>query len=156
MFKKILILFHLLIFSLCYSQNKQINFIIVVDDGLLQIYSDEIRLIDDQNNETKVKVSYLPGELTVSQKDYDKISSESTKKLILKVRYIENQGDTKYFDYEISDFNKNWLMNESYFILSIYNTDKKKYRKIYNPLPGKNFTYEYDSPNGSMRRVRKK
>lgn len=56
--------------------------------------------------------------------------------------------------YEIDDFRLNWL-EQSYFILYIYNTDNKDYKKIYNPLPGKNYTFEYDFPNGTMKRVQK-
>lgn len=155
--KNVLSLLFLCITLMGYSQNKQINFIIVVDGELRQIYSDEIKIFDEQNIETTIKVNYLPGILSMSDQDYDKILAISSKQMTLKVRHIETIKDkTNYFNFEITDFNKNWLTKGSYFILYIYNTEKKKYRKMYNPIVGEKFTYDYDWSEGSMRRATKK
>jgi|26BtaG_2_1085354.scaffolds.fasta_scaffold00031_2 hypothetical protein len=155
--KNVLLLLFLFLTLVGYSQSKQINFIIVVDGELSQIYSDQIKILDEQNVETIIKVNYQPGELSMTNQDYDKILSLSNNQITIKVRHIETVNDkTKHFDFEITDFNKNWLTKGTYFILYIYNTEKKKYRKLYNPIIGKAFTYDYDWSEGSMRRAKKK
>jgi hypothetical protein len=66
------------------------------------------------------------------------------------------RDNTETFNYKIEGFKLPWLIKGSYFVLNLYDTNNRKYRKIYNPLPEKEFTFDYDWSEGSMRRVQKK
>lgn len=49
---------------------------------------------------------------------------------------------------------KNWF--QTFIVLKIYNTTKKKYRKLFTPLKGKEYTYELEYAGGQMLQIRKK
>src|SRR5699024_9821958 len=111
-----------------------------------------------KNNEKEViNLNYVPGKISININDYQKLLSNNISNINLVVSYIKLCGDkTKSFKYEIDNFRLPWLNCGSYFVLYIYNKDSEIYHKIYEPLPGKNFIYEYDWSEGSMHRVRKK
>ena len=43
-----------------------------------------------------------------------------------------------------------------YYVLYIYNLDKRKYKNIYDTIEGENYTFEFDYPCGSTKRIKKK
>ncbi|MBY8963194.1 hypothetical protein KJK34_10560 [Flavobacterium sp. D11R37] len=49
---------------------------------------------------------------------------------------------------------KNWF--QTFIVLKIYNTTKKKYRKLFTPLKGKEYTYELEYAGGQMLQIQKK
>ncbi|MGV0829118.1 hypothetical protein ACTS9C_09620 [Empedobacter brevis] len=91
----------------------------------------------------------------MNSSDYDKLLLKNIETIYLKFSYSETcNGNTEYYDYEIEDFKLNWL-DHDYIVLNVYNTNKKAYKRIYNPLPGKEYTYEYEYPGSGMRRAKK-
>jgi hypothetical protein len=54
----------------------------------------------------------------------------------------------------VIDLNKGWL-NHYYYILRIYNTTKRKYRKMFDVPRAKKFVYEFDYPGGATNLIRK-
>ena len=157
MVKQILLCVFLGIVSTCFSQDKEVNFIIMVDGILTQIYCDDIIMKNGQGEEEAIRVNYVPGKLSVEERLYDKIMLGSVGDLMLNLRYIKTEkGDAKYLSYKIEDFKRDWLSKGYYFILYIYTADDKGNRKRYGFLPGQKITYEYDWSEGSMRRATKK
>lgn len=155
---KILVI--IFIFSLnffVFSQEKNINFIISVDGTTnSNIGSIKIKALFKNNEEKIYNMNYFPGNLKINDGDYKNLKSNNIKNLSLYFVYNEICNDEiEYYHYEIDDFKINWL-ESYYFILYVYNTSKKEYKKVFTPLPNKAYTYEYDSPEGSMRRVTKK
>lgn len=100
-------------------------------------------------------IQYHAGNLSMEKSDYEKLIDPNIKKIEMELKYSNiYEDEIYYYDYKI-DVKKGWFKNY-FFILYIYNTDKKKYRKIYEPLEGRDYTFEYNSSNGQMLRVTKK
>jgi hypothetical protein len=136
---------------------RDINLIISVDDNIIDGSLSRLRLIASLENgaEQTVEVNYYPGNLSLRQADYDKLLDTSVKTVFLAFDYTERCKSKEYTKNYKIDLQKGWLKHY-YYILHIYNTDKRQYKKIYTPLEGKSYTYEYDYPGGSVKRIRKK
>ena len=155
--RKIILFSFILNALLCYSQQREFNFVISVDGDLSYVYADKFIIKDKDNKNETIRINFVQGEISINEKDYEKLISDDVVSINLRVSYNRICGDKiEDFNYEIEDFKLPWLNQGSFFILYIYNTTNKKYRKIYNPLPEKKFTFEYDWSEGSMRRVQKK
>lgn len=155
--KKVLIFFCTLNAFIGYSQQKDFNFVISIDNDLRNVYADKFIVTDKNGKSETVRINYVQGNLSVEENDYKKLASENVTNIDLIVRYVKQCGnDTETLNYDIEGFKLPWLNKGSHFVLYIYNTTNKKYRKIYDPLPEKKFTFEYDWSEGSMRRVQKK
>ncbi|MCB4797221.1 hypothetical protein [Neotamlana laminarinivorans] len=155
--KRIILFFCIVNASIAYSQNKDFNFIISVDNDLRNIYVDKFVVTDKEGNNQSVRVNYVQGNLSIKESDYKKLTSDNVTNINLNTRYVKQCGDnTETFNYDIENFKLPWLTKGNHFVLYIYDTTNKKYKKIYDPLPDKDFTFEYDWSEGSMRRVQKK
>lgn len=134
-----------------------LNLIVTINDKINpSLTSVKINYTLKNGDLKKLDLYYLPGSLKITKSDFDKINNDSVTNLKVEIKYTKIcKEDIKYYNYIIDDFKSNWLKND-FFILHIYDLDNKKYKKIFNPLPNKKFTYEYDSPAGSMRRVQKR
>jgi hypothetical protein len=158
--RNIIILSFLLVTSLntIVAQNtKNFDFIITVDENIWSIPATPKMTTKDDNGNIidSFSVKYHAGSLSMQESDYEKLMDSKVSNIEMKLKYSNICDDeTFYYDYVI-DFKSGWLKNY-FFILNIYNTDRKQYRKIYEPLEGKNYTFEYDSSNGQMLRVTKK
>ncbi len=132
---------------------KKVNFIITVDEKLAvdNILNSNIFIKSGDKIDT-ISCRYLPGELIIY--DYSKLVSADSNMVVLSIWYIKRRSN-KYYYYKI-ELNKNLFINYSYVILRIYNLDKWKYRRIYYPLDGKNYTYEFELPGYSIIRIRKR
>ncbi|WPO92697.1 hypothetical protein [Chryseobacterium sp. HR92] len=133
------------------SQNKEGNIIITIDQNVHPSISNMYIL----NGEKKYYISYFPGKFLIKESDYRELSNINiaSLKLVLS-NSIQCKENLESKMYEIEDFRLSWL-DQPYVLLYIYNTDNSKYKKIYNPLPGKNYTYDYEYPGGTMKRVQK-
>lgn len=133
------------------------NLIIIINEEI-EPNSISIRLKYTLKNGTirDVDTKYLQGSLKINKEIFDELKNDSVEKITFEIRnttICKEKIDYSFFNIEDINFK---LLTYDYLILKIYNTELKRYRKIYDPISGKNFTYEYDSPNGSMRRVQKK
>jgi len=150
-------------FAICtqvYSQDarKNLDFIIVIDDNIAigSIASLQIELVLSGRGKEVIAASYYPGNLSLSEADYGKLMSDSTKAINLKFIKYEYAGQNQTtYSYDI-ELKREWLRD--YFnILRIYDLDKKKYKAKYSPSGiGKNYAYEIESPSHSYRLVEKK
>lgn len=143
-----------------YSQEvKNSNFIIVIDEEIVT-NSLGIKLLvtskDGNSREIEPITGYYPGNISLKKSDYDDLISDETQSVILKLRYDPYINGKSYdYTYEI-EAGKNWF-NDMFFILKIYNLDKKKYRKRFDPLSkDKNYTFELSTSDGQMLRIRKR
>ncbi|HFG0566835.1 TPA: hypothetical protein ACGFUW_002625 [Flavobacterium psychrophilum] len=154
----ILILFFLVTPNYMFGQekNKNISFILVIDDEIVSTSVEITFYLNSENSTEKVSATYYPGTLSMSKSDYEKIISTETKSIYLKYfGTIYTNGKQNYYDFEI-EYNKIWLA-DTYNILRFYNLDKKKYKKLYEPLSKqKNYTFELSSPNNTFLRIRKR
>ncbi|WP_299365572.1 hypothetical protein [Winogradskyella sp.] len=139
------------------QEAKNFDFIIMVDDEIWTTpTTPKISVKDSQGNIINTfYTDYHAGNLSIKESDYQSLLSDNVNSIDMSLKYSKVCDDeTYYYDYEI-DFKQGWLKNY-FFVLKIYNTERKKYRKIYEPLEGKKYTFEYDSSNGQMLRVTKK
>lgn len=133
------------------GQNKQSNVIISIDHNVHPAISNMYILSESK----KYYISYEPGRFLVKESDFEELLNNKTQSLKLVLsNNIECNKTSESKTYEIEDFKLSWL-DQRYVIIYIYNTDNKNYKKIYNPLPGKSYTYEYDYPGGTVKRVQK-
>ena len=135
---------------------KNINLIILIDEKIVAGSLSNLRLIytSERNTEESVKADYYPGNLSLNQNDYDMLLGKNLKTIYLAFTYNEYcKNKLHSYSYKI-DLNNKWLENY-YFVLYIFNTNKSKYKEIYSPIKGTTYTYEYDYPGGSVKRVKK-
>ncbi len=139
-----------------YSQeNSNFDFIVLVDDVIVTSLNNP-KLVIRKENEllSKIDITFKPGDLSLKTVEYNLIKSTNDD-LYLKFDYYDySSGKQKIYNYDIK-IGKNWF-EKSYIILRVYNTDKKKYKKIFNPIKGTNYTFELDYGGGSMLQIRKK
>lgn len=136
---------------------KDINLVLSIDDKVLlgRMSNLEIEAIKNDNTKDFFGVSYSPGNLTISDSISEKILSPEVKCLVLSFNYLELcKNDHKAYNYKI-EFKQSWLKNY-YTVINIYNTNKRKNKNIYIPLPNLTYTYEVFYPGGAMTRVKKK
>ena len=133
------------------------NVIIIVNDEVnLGSTSLKISYYTKDKALHNIEANYIPGKLKINKEDYERLVNESIGSLQVEVKYAQICNDNvSYTYYNIEDFKIQWLADE-FYILRLYDTSLKRYKKIYDSLPNKSYTYEYDSPSGSMRRVQKK
>lgn len=143
-----------------YSQEvKSSNFIIVIDEEIVT-ESLGIKLLviskDGNSREIETITGYYPGNISLKKSDYDDLISDETQSVILKFNYQTYINDSSYYyTYEI-EAGKNWF-ERMFVILKIYNLDKKKYRKRFDPLSkDKNYTFELSTSEGQMLRIKKR
>jgi hypothetical protein len=154
----------LIIFSFFFLKNLngqedgryKANLIIMID-GQIPFQGDvNLNFIVENENQKidTIGISYVPGDILISKSAFNKMQSKDVKSIILELRYTVVCQDIKSYNYKI-DFYKTWLLHD-FSILRIYNLDKKKNKEIFFPLKGREYTYEIDTPNGSITRVKKK
>jgi len=148
-----------LICAQIYGQDarKSLDFIIVINDNIAvgSISSLQIELVSERGKEV-IAASYYPGNLSLTEIDYNKLMSDSSKAVKLKFINYEYTGQNQAaYNYDI-EVKREWLRD--YFnILRIYDLDKKKYKARYEPSGvGKNYAYEIQSPSHSYRLVEKR
>lgn len=158
--KNRLIIHFILLSSLSFlsaQEVKKMDFIITVDEEIWTTPTTPKMIVkDNQGNLINTfNLEYHAGNLSMKEYDFQSLLKDDIGNIEMLLRYSTVCGnETYYYDYSI-DFKQSWLKNY-FFVLKIYNTSRKKYRKIYEPLVGKEYTFEYDSSNGQMLRVTKK
>jgi hypothetical protein len=131
--------------SLLQSQEQDLNFVIKIDSKLDIALSDMTLVID--NNE--YPLTYYPGVIKMKKDIYDKAKQGNA----IKLKFTWNEIDYRKYSLEL---NNSWI-NSNYFILSIYNLDKKCNRKVFGKQKdGRKYIYEYSSSEGSELLPRKK
>lgn len=141
------------------QENKKcFNFIVNIDDEIVTTLSRPVILLkQDSNLLKKIDIGYLPGNLSLNTEDFNSFFSIKETTLFLQFYYYQYsiKGKQEVYNYEI-EIGKNWF-EQSFVILKIYNLDKKKYKNILEPLSkDKNYTFDLETSQGQMIRIRKK
>lgn len=135
---------------------KEFNLVISIDgDVVVSSMTRTSLLLEYKNGEKKKeKVNYSPGNLSLDMEAYNRIMSDNVESIYLKFDFEDRcNGDmTNSYDIELK---KGWF-EHYFFVIKIYNTYNKKYKKIFTPLEGKSYTYDYYYPGGQVLRVTKK
>ena len=139
-------------FAKGYGQNvkKNLDLIIVIDENIV------VGTIASERSKEIIDASYYPGNLSITENNYIKLISDSTKSIKLRFIYYEYAGqDQTTYNYEI-ELRREWI--EDYFnILRVYNLKKQKYKGKYSPNEvGKNYAYEIVTPSHSFRLIESK
>lgn len=138
------------VFDLNAQEAVRVNMIICVDGEIVKsLYSPKMELVDE-GGKKNIPVGYFPGNLSIDSSDFKSLTSTDDLSFVFSVR--DNEQIERNYQISIS---KEWLI-QNYFILYIYNTDKRNYKGKLSPLPGKNYTFELDYPGGQMLRLRNK
>jgi hypothetical protein len=154
--KRVIYFLSLLFCCIQLNAQKNINLIISIDDDIAVGSLSGLKLVAITTNGGKevINADYYPGNLALSDNDYKKLLDTGIKTVHLVFNYTEQQNQKQQsYSYEI-DLNKGWLQHY-YYILRIYNTTKKKYRKMFIVPKGKGYVYEFDYPGGSTKLIRK-
>ena len=160
---KYLTILMLFISTSIYSQDvKDINFIIEIDEEI--VISAKVDLFitskDGICKEINFVSGFCPGKLLLKDLDYKELLSDSTQRITLEITYYDfnfkkvNEMEIYFYEIEAEKF---WfdVNNLSFFILKIYNLDKRKYRKRFDPLSkDQNYTFEYSTSSGNMLRFK--
>ena len=138
------------------NNKKEYNVVISIDGNIPvgQISGISLEYLNDDNNISYINVDYYPGKLLIDETDEKIIYNLKNKRITLIFDYSQlckNIMKSKRFEI---DLNYSIICNP-YLVLNIYTMKKNK--KLFYPLRGKDYTFEYDLPNqASLRRVTKK
>lgn len=154
----IFILFALVVVAKSYGQEstkRNVNFIIMVDGKIPSQGDISLQFIIENKKADTIRINYIPGDIILDEPEFNKMLSTEAKSISLEIHYSRLcKKEIKSYSYKI-DFKQGWLQY-SFSVLRIYNLDSKKNKKIFFPFEGQQYTYEMDSPNGSMIRVKKR
>lgn len=133
------------------------NLIISIDNEIVtgNLSNLKINVKLKTGNHIFIESEYYPGNLSITKKNYDFLKSADVDKIFFTFNYTRFCKKTrKDLNYDI-EINQDWLDNY-FYVLKIYNTNNPNFSKIFYPLKGKKYTFEINSPNGSITRIRKK
>lgn len=149
----IVVVIILIAFIRSFGQNmeRRINFVISIDGNIVRSIIDANILID---NNQHIELGYMPGELILSNDDFEKLINNSNSYHLI-FDYYEFAGKKQLIHHYEIELKKVWF-EQSFIVLRIYNMDKKINKKTFYPLEGKEYTYEVDLPSNSITRIKKK
>jgi hypothetical protein len=132
---------------------QNVNLMIQVNETLIyDLITDVYIKVGTDSDSKRLNVSYVPGDLILSEDAWNIINADTSKKISLHFTYLtplKNHLDTAafYCDLTRPDF------KQPYLILNIYDFRDKKHRYRYQNLTNKNFLAELTYP-GSPRFIR--
>lgn len=134
---------------------KNFNFIIVVDEQVNHGIISGVNFSAALSNDSLVTFpgNYCPGNLSLSLSDYKRLLDDNVSSVHLFFTYTEYCKNKEFCNSYNIDIKKAWLESD-FYILYVFNTDKRKYKKLLKPIKNKNYTFEYDYPGGAIRRIR--
>src|SRR5688572_29263794 len=126
---------------------KELDIVFVIDEIIWTSRSVLTFTLTKENHQEEIKANYFPGSLTLSESDYKKLFSEEVKSISLQFDYYQYTSQKlEIYNYDL-ELKKAWL-KDYYNVYHIYNLDKRKYRKLFDPLSeDKNYTFTLDSPS---------
>lgn len=140
-------------FSFAQDFTQRVNMIVVIDNNVVVggIMSPQLVVA-----RMKLPVRYEPGNLSFVMSELQKKAfNTDSSKVYFDFYYNEFIKRKEYSHHYKIVLEKKWL-DLSFLVLRIYNMNKKWNRKTYNSLDGESYTYEMDTPFGSVNRIRKK
>lgn len=132
------------------SEDKNIDFIICIDENILIAFTTiKFEGYNPQGMLESYLGEYYPGNLKINDLELHKISKLTSLKITINTN--EYFKDTKKNKEYVIDYNATWL-NEYFNVINIYNLDKKEYKKKFKGIKtGKSFVFELDSPDSTFK-----
>lgn len=132
--KQVLLLSFLLFANYFFSQSKKLNLIIVNDQEVSKsIYDFTITPLNSSLNES-ITGRYIPGDLILDSKDFDRLLSSNTKDFKISFTIISSVNKDLVKDFKYTITIPKVYLNSEYFIVNIFNMynkiSKKKYSKL--------------------------
>lgn len=114
-------------FSVIYSQNEKINWIIFVNGKIpdVGLINGEIFFQQDSISQVIIPFEYTVGSVIISSKDLQKLINQSSLDLKLKICYSEFHNYTRNEYIYIIPISKNFFL-EPFVVFNITNISKKK------------------------------
>ncbi len=154
--KLILVIISILFLSFTVSaQTKRLNWIILVDDRICDISDSFIEVEYNDGSKDTINIRFIPGEMIMSESNHQKLTdSGAIEELVLRFKHTKVCQEIFTYFYEIPM--KTVWFEQPYFILYVYNFDSKYNRKIYFPLPEKEYNYNISYPGSGSRIIQKR
>ncbi|WP_261511753.1 hypothetical protein [Chryseobacterium paludis] len=140
--KQYFLLSFLLFSTLFLSQTKKINLIILNDREISRsIYDVTLKPITDDSLANPIIGKYVPGDLVLESKDFDKLLSSNNKDFEMSFTAIStvNPNLVKEINYNI--VMPKIYLNYEYLIINVFNMYDKVSKKKYNKLIKNNKEY---------------
>jgi hypothetical protein len=138
-----------------YSQDNssRMNLVISIDDEIVIGDIAKLRLTAFQKKAASkiINANYLPGSLYFNKVELDNANEDS---VFISFDFYYFEGDKQEVKNYSIQLKRNWF-NYSYFVLRIYNIDRKRNKNHFVAASKEGYVYEYDTPNGSVKRVRR-
>lgn len=137
--------------SIAQNNSKSFDFIICIDEEIATTLSNPLIIAKCGTEERQINVNYYVGNLSLSNEDYNYITSRQDISLLLNFNYYQYSlnGKQKIYNYEV--IMKKGLFNQMFVILKIFNMDKKKYRKRFGTISkDKQYIINIDTSNGQI------
>jgi len=130
---------------------QNLNMVIEVNERLVttEIAGAYLNFEKEDGTKSRNLVGYHPGELVLQTDDWEKINSESTKKITLTFDYNTFKGN----GHQIENFGiemKKHHFDKRYLILRVYDFRERKFRKRYGCLTDEEFIAELNFPQGGI------
>lgn len=144
------ILFGLAFYSSTAQNSNDINFMVTVNEELMISLSNFRIDVNSTNKSNSFLLRYVPGKLKLTAEEYNAIflSQHSELEVSFTAGFYDKEEYYQY-DYKIP-FKKKWLVEE-FCVLSLYNLNKKKYRKKFKPLhEDGRYSFSINLPSSSI------
>jgi hypothetical protein len=150
--KNLYLYIFLLATQFCFSQN--INFIIQVNDRLLNQGEIANLYFVFGNEAKKYYVNYYPGDLILDEKVLSAINSDTLNKFYLHFDYYTYKKDNQQIANFDIEFNKS-LLQKPYLIANVFDFRDKKYKHWYQWITKEEYLVQLTFPNSGLY-IRKK
>lgn len=149
----VLMIIFMFVFQDSIAQNnlKSFDFIICIDEQIATTLSNPLIIAKCGTEERQIDVNYYAGNLSLSNDDYNYISSRQDIDLFLKFNYYQYSLNGKQKIYNYETIMRKGLFNQMFVILKIFNMDKKKYRKRFKTISkDKHYIINIDTSEGQI------
>lgn|SRR5690554_1846400 len=144
---KLLTLLIFLVSYLGFGQN--LNMVIEVNGKLVISGAFNLHFEYEDGTKERISVGYEPGELKLTESDWKKISSDSTRSIRLTFNYDDFEkakNQDSYYEIKMEKYH----FNKRYLILRVYDFCERKYRKKYGCLTNADYISEFNFPQGGI------
>jgi hypothetical protein len=141
--------------TLVFGQDVKINLVILRNEKLAidQISAFEFTVTKGESVH-RIDADYIPGELSLSKENFDRLVSDSTAgvRLLFNLNTFDKQ---KHYVLNVKNDFPLGLLSREYLVLNVFDFRDKKYRQRYGYLTKDNFISEFSFPGSGTRLIPK-
>ncbi|MGG7549800.1 hypothetical protein ACQ7CX_04175 [Chryseobacterium arthrosphaerae] len=133
----------IIFFSSClFSQSRKLNLIILNDQEISKsIFDFKITAINNNSLNESITGKYIPGDLIIESKDFDRLLSSDNKDFEMSFTAISTVNPDLVKEFKYSIMIPKIYLNYDYLIINIFNMYNKNSRKKYSKLIKNNKEY---------------